>query len=189
MLLDDIIADSRWDMTYLGMQIMVEGLALAAFGMAHADHPGPAAQAAPPLRDERRGPPRRLRRALAAGVLRRASPTAELLERQEFAFEAAVRMRDRFLQQEVWERMGVDPQGGHPALRRPATRTRTRSSSCCSPRSCPNCKKLGLLDANDGWLRKRFDTLGVTQFEDWADTGEEYLELDAVTADRRAAAG
>jgi len=32
MLLDDIIADSRWDMTYLGMQIMVEGLALAAFG-------------------------------------------------------------------------------------------------------------------------------------------------------------
>src|SRR5438874_7568591 len=31
MLLDDIIADSRWDMTYLGMQIMVEGLALAEF--------------------------------------------------------------------------------------------------------------------------------------------------------------
>src|SRR5690554_4812578 len=34
LLLDDIIADSRWDITYLGMQIMVEGLALAAFGMA-----------------------------------------------------------------------------------------------------------------------------------------------------------
>ncbi len=34
-LLDDIINDSRWDMTYLGMQIMVEGLALAAFGMAY----------------------------------------------------------------------------------------------------------------------------------------------------------
>ncbi|MGI9599207.1 MAG: ferritin-like domain-containing protein, partial [Acidimicrobiales bacterium] len=31
-LLDDIINDSRWDMTYLGMQVMVEGLALAAFG-------------------------------------------------------------------------------------------------------------------------------------------------------------
>ena len=30
MLLDDIINDSRWDMTYLGMQVMVEGLALAA---------------------------------------------------------------------------------------------------------------------------------------------------------------
>ncbi|MGH9006893.1 MAG: ferritin-like domain-containing protein, partial [Acidimicrobiales bacterium] len=35
LLLDDIIADSRWDMTYLGMQIMVEGLALAAFGSMH----------------------------------------------------------------------------------------------------------------------------------------------------------
>src|ERR1700749_4786802 len=35
LLLDDIIMDSRWDMTYLGMQIMVEGLALAAFGFIH----------------------------------------------------------------------------------------------------------------------------------------------------------
>ncbi|MCB1001531.1 MAG: ferritin-like domain-containing protein, partial [Acidimicrobiales bacterium] len=34
-LLDDIINDSRWDMTYLGMQVMVEGLALAAFGFLH----------------------------------------------------------------------------------------------------------------------------------------------------------
>jgi len=32
---------------------------------------------------------------------------AELRERQEFAFEAAVRMRDRMQLQEVWERMGV----------------------------------------------------------------------------------
>ena len=35
LLLDDILYDSRWDMTYLGMQIMVEGLALAAFGFMH----------------------------------------------------------------------------------------------------------------------------------------------------------
>src|SRR3546814_8978361 len=35
LLLDDIIEGSRWDMTYLGMQIMVEGLALAAFGFIH----------------------------------------------------------------------------------------------------------------------------------------------------------
>ena len=36
---------------------------------------------------------------------------AEIRERQEFAFEAAVRMRDRFLQQEVWERMGINAEG------------------------------------------------------------------------------
>jgi len=52
----------------------------------------------------------------------------------------------------------------------------------------PNCKKLGLLDASDGWLRRRFEELGVIQFEDWVDTGEEYAELDEVTKDRLAAA-
>ncbi|MBV8234463.1 MAG: ferritin-like domain-containing protein, partial [Acidimicrobiia bacterium] len=48
----------------------------------------------------------------------------------------------------------------------------------------PNAKKLGLLDAGDGWLRERFTELGVIQFEDWTDTSEEYSELDAVAADR-----
>ena len=45
----------------------------------------------------------------------------------------------------------------------------------------PNCKKLGLLDRNDQWLRRRFEEMNVIQFEDWEDTGEEYLkfELDA----------
>ena len=52
----------------------------------------------------------------------------------------------------------------------------------------PNCKKLGLLDANDGWLRKKFDKIDVIQFEDWTDTGEEYELLDAVSADHAAAA-
>jgi len=31
-LLDDTLRDSRWDMPYLGMQVLIEGLALAAFG-------------------------------------------------------------------------------------------------------------------------------------------------------------
>ena len=32
-LLDDVLTDSRLDMTYLGMQVLIEGLALAAFGL------------------------------------------------------------------------------------------------------------------------------------------------------------
>jgi hypothetical protein len=32
-LLDDTLSDSRWDMPYLGMQVLIEGLALAAFGV------------------------------------------------------------------------------------------------------------------------------------------------------------
>jgi len=51
----------------------------------------------------------------------------------------------------------------------------------------PNCKKLGLLDAGDGWLRERFTELGVIQFEDWTDTGEEYATLDEVSKDREEA--
>jgi hypothetical protein len=55
----------------------------------------------------------------------------------------------------------------------------------------PNCKKLGLLDAgaangNKGWLRERFEEMNVIQFEDFADTGEEYATFDAM-ADNRAA--
>ena len=48
----------------------------------------------------------------------------------------------------------------------------------------PNVKKLGLLDAADGWLRHKYDDIGVIQFEDWADTTEEYGDLDAVAAER-----
>ena len=41
----------------------------------------------------------------------------------------------------------------------------------------PNLKKLGLLDAGDGWLRARFADLDVLQFEDAEDTGAEYEAL------------
>ncbi|MEO7556802.1 MAG: ferritin-like domain-containing protein, partial [Acidimicrobiales bacterium] len=107
MLLDDIVSDSRWDMTYLGMQIMVEGLALAAFGFIHQ------LTTEPLLKQLLRYVMSDEARHVAFGVLSLKEyyaelTDAEMLERQEFAFEAAVRMRDRFLQQEVWERMGID---------------------------------------------------------------------------------
>jgi len=189
MLLDDIIGDSRWDMTYLGMQIMVEGLALAAFGMAMATTPDPL------LRKLLRYVMSDEARHVAFGVvlLQREHAElsdAEMLERQEFAFEAAVRMRDRFLQQEVWGRLGVDVKEAVKLFEvPPEVKNQDPFQQLLFSKIVPNCKKLGLLDANDGWLRTRFDALGVSQFEDWADTGEEYLELDAVTADRLAAEG
>ena len=51
----------------------------------------------------------------------------------------------------------------------------------------PNCKRLGLLDANNGWLRQRFEEMRVIQFEDAMDTEAEYELLDAVARDRAAA--
>jgi hypothetical protein len=188
MLLDDIINDSRWDMTYLGMQIMVEGLALAAFGMAHQTTPDPL------LKQLLRYVMSDEARHVAFGVLSLKEfydglSEPELLERQMFAFEAAVRMRDRFLQQEVWERMGVDVKEAIKVFNVPdEVKNQDPFQQLLFSKIVPNCKKLGLLDANNGWLRKRFDVLGVSQFEDWADTGEEYGDMDEVAKDRAAAA-
>ncbi|HVM07893.1 MAG TPA: ferritin-like domain-containing protein [Acidimicrobiales bacterium] len=171
MLLDDIINDSRWDMTYLGMQIMVEGLALAAFGFIQQLTTEPLLKQLLKyvMSDEARH--------VAFGVLSLQEyytelTAAELRERQEFAFEAAVRMRDRFLQQEVFDRMGIDPKVAVPLVMQAPERAMFQAM--LFSKIVPNCKKLGLLDAADGWLRTKFQELGVIQFEDWADTGEEY---------------
>ena len=171
MLLDDIVADARWDMTYLGMQIMVEGLALAAFGFMHmlTEEPLLKQLLRYVMADEARH--------VAFGVLSLKEYYAELTdnelaERQEFAFEAAVRMRDRFLQQEVWDRLGIDPKVAIPLTQ--ASPIRSEFQKMLFTKIVPNCKKLGLLDANNAWLRRRFEELGVIQFEDWVDTEAEY---------------
>ena len=171
MLLDDIVNDSRWDMTYLGMQIMVEGLALAAFGFMHQ------MTTEPLLKQLLRYVMSDEARHVAFGVLSlkeyyEGLSDAEIFERQQFAFEAAVRMRDRFLQQEVWERMDVPVKEAIELVM--LTPTRQLFQMMLFSKIVPNCKKLGLLDRNDRWLRHRFEELGVIQFEDWVDTGSEY---------------
>src|SRR4029077_18348607 len=181
MLLDDIINDSRWDMTYLGMQVMVEGLALAAFGFLYQMTEEPLLKKI--LRyvmsDEARH--------VAFGVLSLKEvydgmTDAEMKDRQEFAFEAGVRMRDRFLSQEVWDQFGVNPRDVVPAVL--ADPTRLLFQQMLFSKIVPNCKKLGLLDRNGFWLRHRFEEMGVIQFEDWEDTAEEFtkFELDREVA-------
>jgi rubrerythrin len=186
-LLDDIIQDSRWDMTYLGMQIMVEGLALAAFGFMQQTTEEPLLKKL--LRyvmaDEARH--------VAFGVLSlqevyQELTAAELRDRQEFAFEAALQMRDRFMRQEVWERMGVDVKDMVKFTLAMPDELRIFQKMLFS-KIVPNCKKLGLLDAGDGWLRDRFTDIGVIEFENWVDTVDEYDDLDEVAKDRALAEG
>jgi hypothetical protein len=183
LLLDDIIQDSRWDMTYLGMQIMVEGLALAAFGFMHQMTPDPL------LKQLLRYVMSDEARHVAFGVLSLKEyyaglSNAELRERQEFAFEAAVRMRDRFLMQEVWDRMGVNPKDALPLVLQ--DEGRAMFQVMLFSKIVPNCRKLGLLDAGDGWLRQQFTEMGVISFENWTDTGEEYDAFALSDADRTA---
>lgn len=187
MLLDDIINDSRWDMTYLGMQIMVEGLALAAFGFMHdlTEEPLLKKMLRYVMSDEARH--------VAFGVLSLQEvyadmTSAEIRERQEFAFEAALRMRDRFLQQEVWEFFGVDTREMVHRLLNAPEEYKLFQRMLFS-KIVPNCRKLGLLDAGDGWLRQKFTEINVIAFENFADTGAEFTDYDINEASYEQTAG
>jgi para-aminobenzoate N-oxygenase AurF len=105
-LLDNVISDSRWDMTYLGMQVLIEGLALAAFATIRdqAQNPLAAAVNAYVMQDEARHV------AFGRLTLRDYYPQLtqkERDEREEFAVEACYIMRDRFGAEEVWATLGL----------------------------------------------------------------------------------
>src|SRR5438105_12481761 len=106
-LLEDIMSEKRWDITYLGMQIMVEGLALAAFGLGNIMFQDPIIKQITDyvMRDEARH--------VAFGVLSLQGvysemSSAERNEREEFIMQASQLMHDRFLLEQVWERVGID---------------------------------------------------------------------------------
>ncbi len=106
-LLDNIISDSRWDFTYLGMQILIEGLALAAFNGIRDLANEPLAQAlnAYVMQDEARHV------AFGRLALRDYYPQlteSERAEREEFVVEACYLMRDRFLAEEVYQNLGYN---------------------------------------------------------------------------------
>jgi len=106
-LLGDALSDSRWDMPYLGMQVLIEGLALAAFGV-HRDITNNALVKqllAYVMQDEARHVAfgRLALRDYYAGLT-----AAERADREEFVVEGCYLMRNRFRAQEVWERMGFD---------------------------------------------------------------------------------
>ena len=95
---------------------------------------------------------------------------------------------ERFAHAEMWARMGVDPDAIYRTMDRINPPAQQVFQQLLFSKIVPNCKKLGLLDRNDFWLRKKFSEINVIQFEDWTDTGEEYESLDEVAKDRAAAA-
>jgi hypothetical protein len=106
-LLEDTVGDSRWDITALGMQIIIEGLAMAAFRVGAKTFHDPLVRQITTLvaRDEARH--------ISFGILSLEGfydemTTAERADREHFVLEAASAMRRRFLLEDIWERMGVD---------------------------------------------------------------------------------
>ncbi len=158
-LLDLILADSRWDIKLLGMQIIVEGLALAAFGTIRDTATNPLLRdlTAAVMEDESRH--------VAFGVLSlreycRDLPEKDRIEREEFVYEACVLMRDRITNREVWEAMGLDADACIAASDESelAKQFRHRLFS----KIVPNVKSLGLLSQKQ---RERFQALGILEFE------------------------
>jgi hypothetical protein len=158
-LLDQVLADSRWDIKFLGMQIIVEGLALAAFGTIRDTATNPLLRdlTAAVMEDESRH--------VAFGVLSLREycqdlPEKERLEREEFVYEACVLMRDRITNREVWEAMGLDPDEciAHADQSELARQFRYRLFS----KIVPNVKSLGLLSDRQ---RRRFADLGILEYE------------------------
>ena len=185
-----LIEDSRWDIAYLGMQIVIESLALAAFG-------GMLRAAREPLlkkllryvmSDEARH--------VAFGVLSLSEyyadmSEAELKDRQDFLLEATIHNRARSTTPEIWNRMGVDVKAMVPALKEAAAgmggSVYSGFEHSFYAKLVPNVRKLGLLDANDGHLRKAWEEHGLMRFEMAEDTASDYESYDEVAKDRAGA--
>ena len=160
-LLDLIILDSRWDMKYLGMQILVEGLAMAAFANMYQ-------MAVEPLvkdlvhyvmKDESRH--------VAFGVISLKGYYDDMSEherrdREDFVIEACHLMRDRLVGEQIADYFGwkQDEVRGI-VLSSPVMRT---FRQLLFTRVVPNIKKLGLLTPR---VRKGFEALEIIQFEDF----------------------
>ncbi|MGH7894210.1 MAG: ferritin-like domain-containing protein [Candidatus Binatia bacterium] len=159
-LLQNILSDSRWDMTYLGMQVLIEGLALAAFANIRdrAANSLAAAVNAYVMQDEARHV------AFGRLTLRDYYPQltqAERDEREEFAVEACYLMRDRFLGEEVWETLGYPVEecvhyAEHSELMR-------QFRSHLFSRIVPTIKDIGLWGPK---IRRAYANMGVMGFAD-----------------------
>jgi hypothetical protein len=106
LMLTDILADSRWDVTALGMQIMVEALAMAAFRLADSTFHDDLIRQISRLvaRDEARHVSFGV---LALGGLYEQMTSAERAEREELVLESASLIRQRFLLDDIWRRLEV----------------------------------------------------------------------------------
>ncbi len=157
-LLGDIVRDRRWDFTYLGMQVLIEGLALAAFQRIRDQAANPlAAQInAYVMQDEARHV------AFGRLALRDYYPEltqAERDEREEFVVEACYHMRDRFDSAEVWDNIGLDAKActAFVAQSEGMRQFRGRLFS----RIVPTVKAIGLWGDK---VRKGYEAMGILEF-------------------------
>jgi hypothetical protein len=158
-LLSDVVSDPRWDITNLGMQVLIEGLALAAFALIRDFSNEPLAKALNTyvMQDEARHV------AFGRLALREYYPQlteSERAEREEFVVYACYVMRDRFLAEEVWEQLGLPVQACLQHVEHSDTLKEFRKM--LFSRIVPTIKDLGLFGPK---VRRAFDDMGVLDFQ------------------------
>jgi hypothetical protein len=159
-LLDQVIQDSRWDFTYLGMQVMIEGLALAAFALIRDYSTEPLAKAINTyvMQDEARHV------AFGRLALRDFYPQitdAERAEREEFVVEASHLMYGRLMAREVWEHLGYDVDEALDYVEHSEIMAQFRR--LLFTRIVPIVKDIGLFGPK---VKACFESLGVIDFQD-----------------------
>jgi len=189
LLLDQTVADSRWDITYLGMQVMIEGVALAAFSLIRdfTQHPLPRSLNAYVMKDEARH--------VAFGLLALQDAyqdltEAERREREEFVIEAARLLRDRIVAEELYENLGLPVDECLEYLEQSEIMSVYRQQLFA--RVVPTVKRIGLWSDR---IQQAFIDLGVLAFADFdpnemADNDERVAdELEAAIAELRTERG
>jgi para-aminobenzoate N-oxygenase AurF len=159
-LLETVMTDRRWDMTYLGMQILIEGLALAAFQRIrdYAKNRLAASVNAYVMQDEARHV------AFGRLALRDLYPQltdAERREREDFVVEACYQMRDRFNQRELWEHLGLHVEAAVEAAMSSENMKLFRKR--LFSRIVPTVKDIGLWGEG---VQKAFAEMGAIEFAD-----------------------
>ena len=166
-LIADTINDSRWDMTFLGMQVLIEGVALAAFSMIRDFTQQPLAKSlnAYIMQDEARH--------VAFGRMALKEAYAELTqaekeEREEFVVEGSYLLRDRFLATEVWDNLGFDAEKMSRYVDEAQIMGEFRRA--LFSRVVPCVKDIGLWGPR---VQRAYADMGVLDFQD--------LDLDALS--------
>jgi hypothetical protein len=158
-LLDATITDSRWDFKYLGMQIIIEGLAMAAFGNLFQITQEPLLKELIKyvMKDESRH--------VAFGVVSLKDfyddmPAGDLRDREDFIIYSCELMRNRLVGDQIARAMGWnrDEVRDHVLASEPAMLFRRMLFA----RVVPNLKRLGLLSPR---VREAFARLGILEFE------------------------
>ncbi len=174
-LLEQALNDPRWDFTYLGMQVLIEGLALVAFQRVRDYSKNPLCQAvnAYVMQDEARHV------AFGRLALRAYYPQlteAERREREEFVIEGSYHLRDRFNSPEMWEQLGYDPKDVLPVV--DAAEGQIRFRKRLFSRIVPTVRDIGLWSER---VRAAYTELGGIRYENT--DAQEMLDNDARVAE------